>query len=155
MSIRLVARAEQWDNTAVQQPPITDEEISEAKSMFGFAFWAPLIVTVLFLLVVGIVIGLNAIGMAIIGCLVVPEVVFLILRWREYQSLQSDLQVGMLQVIEGAPEKVWMGRSGFCFLRLHGKKIRVPNDRYSELKEATMARVAVLPNSLIAVRVDL
>ena len=48
-----------------------------------------------------------------------------------------------------------MGRSGFCFLRLHGKKIRVPNDRYSELKEATMARVAVLPNSLIAVRVDL
>src|SRR5438105_1625119 len=56
MSIRLVAHAEQWDNPDVQQRPITDEEISEAKSMFAFAFSAPLIVTALFLLVVGIVI---------------------------------------------------------------------------------------------------
>ena len=69
--------------------------------------------------------------------------------------MTSDIEKGEVEVIEGGPDKVRMGRrTGLCYLTMQGKTIRVPNDRYGELKDANWVRVAILPTSLVAVRVD-
>jgi hypothetical protein len=81
-----------------------------------------------------------------------PALVLWIVRLRDYKKVVHDIEMRIVEVIEGAPEKVWAPRGminitkmGFCYLRLAGRTIRVPNDSYGELRDANMVRVAFLP----------
>lgn len=46
-------------------------------------------------------------------------------------------------------------KTGDCYLQLSGHKIRVPTDCYGALKDATIVRVAFLPRSHVAIRVEI
>jgi hypothetical protein len=76
-------------------------------------------------------------------------------RLRQYKRFTADIEYRIAEVLEGIPQRVWLaGRGGDCYLRLAGRTIKVPNDCYGALKEATIVKVAFLPTSHIAVRVD-
>lgn len=74
---------------------------------------------------------------------------------REYGKYQQDLQTRLVEVLDNAPDAAWIARpTGSCYLRLGGRKIRIPADRFRDLKEATTVNVVFLPLSLVAVRVE-
>ena len=77
-------------------------------------------------------------------------------RLRQYQMFNADIESRMVEVLEGAPEKTWVvGKTGDCYVQLSGHKIKVPNDCNGALRDATIIKVAFLPRSHIAVRVDI
>jgi len=84
----------------------------------------------------------------------IPAFVLCIVRFRDYQKVVHDIELRIVDVIEGAPEHVWMSRGGFCYLGIAGRTIRVPNDVYGELGESNMVKVAFLPTALVAVQVE-
>jgi len=79
-----------------------------------------------------------------------------IYRLRQYKRFTADIEHRIVEVLEGAPEKTWViEKTGDCYIQLSGHKIKVPNDCYGELKDATIVKVAFLPRSHFAVRVDI
>ena len=140
---------------AVQQRFLTGDEIEDARATVGWQFWfAPSLF------------GLACLGLAIAATggdplfaflflfFVIPALVLWIVRLRDYKKVVHDIEMRIVEVIEGAPEEVWATKAGLCYVRLAGRTIRVPNDSYGELREANMARVAFLPTALAAVRVE-
>ena len=86
-------------------------------------------------------------------CLGCTALVIWIAQLHEYNRFTRDIRKRVVEVVEGAPERVGISRLGFCRLDIAGYRIRVPNDYYGELREANMVMVAFLPESAIAVRV--
>ncbi len=74
----------------------------------------------------------------------------------EFKRVSHDIEMRVAEVIEGASEKVWGQRDGFCYLLLAGRTIRVPPDAhvYGNLREANIVRVAFLPTAVVAVHVE-
>jgi hypothetical protein len=77
------------------------------------------------------------------------------------QKVSHDIEMRVVELMEGAPESVWipdsaieLTKTGFCYLRLAGRTIRVPSDSYGELREANIVKVAFLPAAMVAVRVE-
>ena len=150
------------ENLGVQERFLTDDEINDAKAMIGWQFWAAPIIFV----VVSAGLGIGALGsnpdiifVFILICSL--TIVLFLYRLRDYRKVNHDIEMRVVEVIQGAPEKVWVPRStfeltrlGFCYLRLAGHTIRIPNDVYGELREANIVKVAFLPTALVAVRVD-
>ena len=142
----------------MQQRYLADDEIDVAKAMIGREFWGfPVVITAgcvgagLGALVTGspFGVGLFVFFAAITG-------VLWIARWRQLNRLTADIEKRVVEVLEGTPDKVWMAwRDGFCYLRLQGKTIQVPADRYEELCEANFVKIAFLPTALTAVRVEM
>lgn len=137
----------------MQQRFLTDDEINDARAMVGWQFWAA-----------PITFGVASLGFGIGSIGGDPMVIFLFLllgslavilwitRLRDYNKVTQDIEMRIVEVIEEAPEKVWVPRRtiqltkmGFCYLRLAGRTIRVPNDSYGELREANMVKVAFCP----------
>lgn len=129
--------------------------------MVGWQFWAaPIIFSI-----ASLGLGIGAVGGSpaiIAGFLLVSSltVIVCLFRIREYKKVCQDIELQVVEVIEGAPEKVWIQGSaldlpkvGFCYLRIAGRTMRVPNDAYRELREANNVIVAVLPTALVAVHV--
>jgi hypothetical protein len=74
---------------------------------------------------------------------------------RKNRQLTADIEERAVEVLEGAPERVWMtSRNGPCYLWLSGQKIRIPIDDYESVKGAYIVKVAFLPRSRIAVRAE-
>jgi len=71
-----------------------------------------------------------------------------------YRKFVSDKNTRLVNIVEGAPERVFMTRFGQCYVRMSGRKIRVGNDYFSELRDANNVRIEFLPESLLAVRVQ-
>lgn len=153
---------DRWDNWAVQQRFLTDNEINEARMMVRWQFWA----TPMMFGAASLGFGIGAVGGD-------PTIIFLFLlffslavvlclfRFHDYKRVSHDIEMRIVEVIEGAPEKVWIPRHvieltrlGFCYLRVAGRTIRVPNDAYGELREANIVTVAFLPTAMVAVRVE-
>jgi hypothetical protein len=146
-----------WQNARhIMRRPLTEDEAIEARGMVNWTFWAgPVIFTIGCLIAGWLLIGADATAQAILGIFVVITIAFWFGRLRAYNKIRSDIEKGEVEVIEGAPEKVRLDRrTGICFLTIQSKKIRVPNDRYGELSDANSVRVAILPTSLVAVRID-
>jgi hypothetical protein len=146
----------------VQQRFLTDNEITDAKAMVGWQFWAaPMMFGVtVFGLGIAALGGNSAIILLslLISCL---TVILVVSRLRDYNKVSHDIEMRVVELVEGAPERVWIPRSaieltraGFCYLRLAGRTIRVSNDLYGELREANMVKVAFLPTALVAVQVE-
>jgi hypothetical protein len=146
----------------VQQRMLTDDEISDARAMVGWQFWAA-----------PIMFGIASLGLGVGALGRNPAVIFVFLlicglavivslsRFRDYNKVSHDIEMRVVEVIEGTPDKVWIPRSGleltragFCYLRLAGHTIRVPPDAYGELREANTVKVAFLPTAMVAVRVE-
>jgi hypothetical protein len=66
----------------------------------------------------------------------------------------EEIRARVVEVVQGSPEAVWMAKSGFCYIRLDGRDIQIPNDRFRELSESTVVRIAYLPRSRVVVRVE-
>jgi hypothetical protein len=135
---------------------LTDDEIDDARAMIGWQFWFAPILFSLACVGTGWV---TAIGEPVGLWLFLPfgtiTIVLWILRLRQYGKVTADIDHRTVEVLEGAPQKIWVvGKTGDCYLQLSGHKIKVPNDCYGSLKDATVVKVAFLPTSKIAVRVD-
>ena len=140
----------------MQQRFLTDDEMHDARAMVGWQFWfAP----VLFSLVSAGTGWIAASGEAMGLWLFIPFSIITIILWtfrlRHYQKFTADIEHRTVEVLEGAPQKTWVEKTGDCYLQLSSHKIKVPNDCYGALKDATIVRVAFLPSSHIAVRVDI
>lgn len=146
----------------MQQRFLTDDEISDARAMVEGQFWtAPIIFGFATL-----ALGIGALGgnpaIILVFLLVFSLTALLCLfRFLEYKKVSHDIEMRVVELMEGAPERVWIPESaieltktGFCYLRLAGRTIRVPNDLHGELREANMVKVAFLPTAMVAVRVE-
>ena len=139
----------------MQQRFLTDDEIKDAKAMVGWQFWAAPLMFVAGSVGLGVGALFGNPVIIIVFILVVSVTVLLCLLWvRDYNKVTQDIERRVVEVIEGAPEHVWMSRGGFCYLGIAGRTIRVPNDVYGELGESNMVKVAFLPTALVAVQVE-
>src|SRR5215475_4422253 len=147
---------------AVQQRFLTADEIEDARAMVGCQFWAAPIMFGVVSLGSGIgALGGDSLVVFLFLLFLIPALVLWIVRLHDYRKVVHDIEMRIVEVIEGAPEKVWAPRGminitrvGFCYPRLAGRTIRVPNDSYGELRDANMVSVAFLPIALAAVRVE-
>jgi hypothetical protein len=151
-----------WDNCALQQRFLTSDEIRDARATVGWQFWfAPIIFGVATLGLGIAALGGNSLIAFMFVFFLIPAFVLWLVRLHDYKKVVHDIEMRVVEVIEGAPEKVWTPRItiditklGFCYIRLAGRTIRVPNDAYGELRDTNMVRVAFLPTALAAVRVE-
>jgi hypothetical protein len=146
----------------MQQRLLTDDEIGTARAMVSYQFWA-----------VPVMFGLASLGLAGFALGGNPTVIFLfvlfcslatvlwISRVRDYHKVAHDIQMRIVEVVEGGPDKVWVPRHtieltklGFCYVRVAGRTIRVPSDSYGELREANIVKITFLPTALVAVRIE-
>jgi hypothetical protein len=137
---------------------LTDGDVREARAMTGFAFWAgPIAIAVVIITLVLLSMGtidklLSLLFLALLGLytgfMIVP-------RLPEYGRIRNDLAAGIVKMLEAAPEKVRMGRTGFCYASFGGSVIRVSNNRYKELRDSNLVKIAFLPTSLVAVGVEI
>jgi hypothetical protein len=134
---------------------ITHEELQFAKQMESAVWAAPIVTTVA---CVGAGYGSlsgNAFVTPIFVVFALAAVTLWALAIRKNREFAADIEARTVEVLEGAPERVWMaGRSGPSYLRLSGQTIRIPTDEYQSVKEAYMVKVTFLPKSRIAVRVQ-
>src|SRR5215475_10417651 len=146
----------------MQQRLLTDDEIMDARAMVGWQFWAA-----------PIMFGITSLGLGLFALGGNPAIIFVFLlvlsltvilclfRFRDFKKVNHDIELRLVEVVEGAPQKVWIPRSaieltkaGFCYLLLASRTIRVPTDHYEELREANIVKVAFLPTALVAVHVE-
>ena len=135
---------------------LTEDDIAEAKRMFGWRFWYD-----------GVLCSAATMGCAI--ALVMtrhPATLFLLVifgvlallnivpRMREHKAFKDDLEMRLASVLLAAPQRVWRPENFFCYLRINGVRIRIPWERYYELREANLIRVIFLPTSRVAVRIE-
>jgi len=150
--------------TSPQQRPITPDEVNDVRPMFGFYLWAApisLTVTCLLLAILSLYIDdsrsdrlfMESLSMGL-GCLTaLPAWYFSI---RRYEQIKQDLAGGILFEVEGAPEKTYMRPiTGACYVRIQGIDLKVPHDRFNELKDANLVRIAFLPRSQVAVCLEI
>ena len=138
---------------------LTDDEIHSASAMMGRQFWFGPVVFSLGCLGTGWVAARyhgDPIGMWLFILFSTITTILWTLRLRQYKKFTADLEHRTAEMLEGAPQKVWVQRNtGDCYLQLSGHKIRVPNDCYGALKDATIVKVAFLPRSHFAVHVEI
>jgi hypothetical protein len=140
----------------MEQRLLSEDEVHQARALTNWTFWlGPAFGTAvyaviawyfrteepLFQITMAVLLGGNA-------------VVFWLIRIRQHANLTQDLNSGLVHVLDGAPEKARVSRGGFCYVWLQGLRIRVPNDEYQGIRDANLVRIAFLPKSRLAVRVD-
>jgi len=143
-------------------PFITVDDIAEAKRMFGFQFWfAPVLFSATACgLGTGFVVFREPVLLFLFLLFVIFALLNVLLRAREYTAFRSDLELGRVEAIEAAPEKVWINRrgvtaNGFCYVRIKRLRIRVPSQLYGDLREANLVKIVFLPTCRVAVRVEI
>ncbi len=110
--------------------------------MVGWQFWAGPIMFGVASIVFGIfALGRDPVAISLFLSFGSVSVGLWVLRVRDYNKVAQDIDKRIVEVIEGAPEKVWVPRymierMGFCNIRLAGYTIRVPNELYGDLREA-------------------
>lgn len=149
--------------TSLRNRSITEDEANDVRPMFGYYLWAaPISLTVcLFLVAISsLYIDDNRNDRLFLECLSLGMACLLVLPvWyfavRRYAQIKQDLAGGVVAEVEGAPEKTYMKRTGSCRVRIQGFDLTIPNDRFNELKDANFVRIAFLPLSQVAVRVEI
>ncbi len=135
---------------------LTDDEFRVAKALVGWKFWFAPVLFGLASMASGWAAATGEVmGLVLLGLFGGPAIVLWVLRLRQHSRFTADIEHRTVEVLEGAPQRVWMGgRTGDCYLRISGQTIKVPNEFYAPLTDATMVKVAFLPTSKMAVRVD-
>lgn len=140
----------------MQQRFLTDDEIDNARAMLGWQFWfAPIMFSLACVGVASLAVTGEALGIWLGIPFGIVTIVLWTVRLRQYKKFTTDIEYRIVELLERAPQRVWLaGRGGDCYLQLSGRTIKVPSDCYGALKDATIVKVAFLPTSHIAVRVD-
>jgi hypothetical protein len=139
----------------LMQRLLTDEEAANARAMINWTFWSPpTIVTAGCIVAIFFLWGADAVAWGIFAPLVMVTGAFWFSRARRYRRITEEIERRIVEVLEGAPEKAWLTRSA-AYVRLSGINIQVPHDRYAELRDANSVKVALLPVTRIAVRIDI
>ena len=140
----------------MQQRFLTDDELHDARAMIGWQFWiGPIMFSVACVGTGYLASTGEPVALRLFILFSIITIVLWTLRLRQYKKFTADIDHRTVEVLEGAPQRIWVARqSGDCYLRLAGHTIKVPNDCYGVLKDATTVKVAFLPTSKIAVRVD-
>jgi hypothetical protein len=135
---------------------MSEEEAQQARALTNWTFWfAPVFGTALYAVTASYVRTEDPVLQIILAVLLGGNaVVFWFIRIRQLANLTQDLTGGMVHIVDGAPERATVSRGGFCYVWLQGLRIRVPNDEYHGIRDANMVRIAFLPKSHLAVRVD-
>ena len=141
----------------MQQRFLTDDEIHDARAMMGWQFWFAPVIFSLGCVGTGWAAATGEpIGLWLFILFSITTIILWVFRLRQYQKFTADIECRTVEVLEGAPEKTWVVRkTGDCYVQLSGHKIKVPNDCYGALRDATIVKVAFLPRSHVAVRVDI
>ena len=135
----------------IQQRFLTEDEINDAKAMIGWQFWfAPILFSLACVVTGWVATTGEPLGLWILIPFTISTIVFWTARLRQYKKFTADIERRTVEVVDGAPQRVWAARGGDCFLQLAGHTIKVPNDCYGALKDATIVKVALLPTSKIA-----
>jgi hypothetical protein len=140
----------------MQQRFLTDDEVRDAKAMIGWQFWlGPIVFSLGCVGTAWVAATGEPVGIWLFVLFSIVAIVDWTLRLRQYKKFTSDLEHRTVEVVEDAPQRVWVaGRTGDCYLQISGHTIKVPNDSYGALEDATIVKVAFLPTSKIAVLVD-
>lgn len=94
---------------------LTDEEAADALRMINWTFWAPPAIFALACIVaVFFLIGADKVAWAIFAPFLVVTAGIWFSRLRQHSKITADIDKRIVEIIEGAPEKVWMSRSGTC-----------------------------------------
>ena len=138
---------------------LTEDDIAEARRMFGWRFWydaAFWSALTLGLFVACIVAGdgnriVFLLLLILFGTLASVNV---IPRVREYHRFRQDMVTNLAEVILAAPNRVRRPNNFFCYMQINGRRVRVPWDRYFELRDANLVKIVLLPTCRVAVRVE-
>ena len=150
--------------TSVQHRPITEDEVNDVRPMIGYYLWAaPVSLTVCWLLLAisSLYIDDSRSDRLFMECLSIGlACMFVLPPWylsvRRYRRIKHDITGGVVFEVEGAPERTYMQRGrGSCHVRIQGIDLTIPNDRFNELKDANLVRIAFLPRSQVAVCLEI
>ena len=135
---------------------LTADEMSDARAMVGWQFWAAPAIFGLASLGLGIgAIGGNPVIIFVFFLVFSAAVIVCLNRVDQFKKVNHDIEMRVAQVIEGAPEKVWPQKGVGWALSYSGRDIQVPYDVYDgNLREVNIVRVAFLPTALVAVNVE-
>jgi hypothetical protein len=142
----------------MEQRFLTDEELQDAKALFGLRFWlGPLVATICFFACAWLIAGEKDVEVKtlVLGILGVVSASLWLVSIRQYKRFAADIQTRVLAVVIGAPERVRLTKTGRCYVRLEGRDVCVPNEYYKELQDANAARIEFLPRSRLATRVKI
>jgi MFS family permease len=136
---------------------LTEDDANDARAMFGWQFWAPpVIFTIGYFIAAWFALELGWAGEVICFLLLGGLAIY---AWinsvSKHRKLSADLGKRLVNIVEGAPERVFMTRFGRCYVRMSGQKIRIGNEYFSELRDANRVHIEFLPESLVAVRVEI
>ena len=136
---------------------LTDDEVRDARAMIGWQFWfAPILFSLVCAGTGWVAATGDPMGFWLLGIFSIVTLPLWVVRLRQYGRFKADIDHRTVEELEGARQKTWVaGRTGNCYLQLSGHTIKVPNDCYGALQDATVVKVAFLPKSKIAVRVDI
>jgi hypothetical protein len=137
----------------MQQRLLSEDEALQVRTLANW--FAPVFATLLYAALAWYARAEDALMQIIFAVLLGGNAaVFWFIRIRQHTRLKQDLDGGVVQILEGAPERAQVSRGGFCYVWLQGLRIRVPNDEYHGIRDANLIRVAFLPKSRLAVRVE-
>jgi len=140
----------------VEQRFLKDDELSDARTLIGWQFWAGPISSSVFLLAFALYAAHegDAVGiLLLLGILGILPVAFWLIRVRQYKRFTADIEARIVNIVQGVPEHVRLTRGGRCYLSVEGRDICVPNEYYKKLQEANAAKIEFLPMSRLATKV--
>jgi len=148
-----------------QQRRITEDEGNDVRPMVGYYLWAgPISLTVCVLLIAFLSalyiddsrsdrLFMEYFSLALACLFVLPAWYFSI---RRYGRIKQDIAGGIVFEVEGAPERTYMkAGAGSCHVRIQGIDLTIPNDRFNEVKDANLIRIAFLPRSRVVVCLEI
>ena len=135
---------------------LTEDDITDAKALVGWQFWmAPVLSTAGYLLGAWLVMDLGWTGEIICFVMLGGVAIYAwVNRLGQHRKLADDISKRLVSIVEGAPERIFM-KYGLCYVRISGRKIRVANEYFNELRDANNVRIEFLPESLLAIRVQI
>ncbi len=134
---------------------LTDDELHDARGLLGWQFWfAPILFSLACVGTGWVAATGEAIGLWLFVLFCTVTVFLWVWRLRQFKKFQADLDHRIVEVLEGAPQKSWIARNGDCYVVISGQTIKVPNDSYGALQDATIVKLTFLPTSRIAVTVE-
>jgi hypothetical protein len=135
--------------------PMNEHEIEDAKHVLDWQHWTPPLFASAFCIALFASYPPDDLvaRFLIIAIAGAPAGYLWIIFLRNKQRVLQDVDSRMIEIVDGAPTKVWKNRFGLCFISIDGKKIRVPTEFFKNLQESTTATIEYLPKSLIALHI--
>jgi hypothetical protein len=143
---------------------LSNDDLEDVRAVVGWKFWIGPIMLTFFYVAAVVVFSLNyglwaesfsdylLMQLIFFAALGIPTMFLWFTRLKQYKQFDRDRHLGIVEIVEGRPEQVWMNADGLCYIRFAGHNILLEYFTYIELRTATLVRVEFLLQSCIAVR---